>query len=215
MLGEDRKPFFEDLHLAQSVFRIEHFGRREVRAHSFQASGASHATSFSHKRGSASFGAPRRFMPVSTFRCTGKTICCFARPPCSRRSMCHGLPDRGSQILGDDAVFLALPDSGHQQDAGSERRRRAAPSLRRHWSRPAIARPRLRERERAFDRAVTVAIGFDHRADRDAWADVLLYRVEIFSQSGERNFRPGAAVENQRAAARAFSTDQDEARSLS
>jgi len=56
------------------------------------------------------------------------------------------------------------------------------------------------ESARALDRTVTVAIGFDHRANGDVGADVFLYRVKIVSQRGQRNFRPGPAVENQRAA---------------
>jgi hypothetical protein len=45
-----------------------------------------------------------------------------------------------------------------------------------------------------------VTVGFDYGTDGDAFAYVLLYGVEIFSQCGERDFGPSPAVENQRAA---------------
>jgi hypothetical protein len=46
---------------------------------------------------------------------------------------------------------------------------------------------------------MAVTVGFDHGADGDACADVLLYRVKILSERSERNLSPSPAVENQRA----------------
>ncbi len=101
--------------------------------------------------------------------------------------------------MGDDPIFLALPDSGHQQDAGLD----AGAAQRQAFRGIGHSQPLGAlgfERARALHRAVAVAIGFDHRANGDVFADVLLYRVKIFSQRGQRNFRPSSAVENQRAA---------------
>ncbi len=38
------------------------------------------------------------------------------------------------------------------------------------------------EREGALDRSVPVAVGFDHRANGHAFADVLLHGVKVFSE---------------------------------
>ena len=127
--------------------------------------------------------------------------------PFARRSLQQlnvpWFPDRGSEILGDDSIFFALPDSGHEQDAGLDTgatQRQAFRGI--GHSQPPSAFGF--ERARALHRAVAVTVGFDHRANGDSGADVLLYRMKIFSQRSERNFRPGAAVENQRAAVGQF-----------
>ena len=105
--------------------------------------------------------------------------------------------------MGDDPVFLALPDSCHQQDAGLD----AGAAQRQAFRRIGYSQPRSAlgfERPRALHCAVAVTVGFDHGTNGDACADVLLYRVKVLSQRSERNFRPSPAVENQRAALRHF-----------
>ena len=162
-----------------------------------------HADNISHKRGNASCAAPRRFMPVSNFRCTGKR--CDGRSSCrlpaarSSDSMCHG-----SQIVGV-RLWATVPPPPRPSRFRHQRIRALTPVPRSARPSAALVTPShsapLASRVRAhFDRTVTVAIGFDHRANGDAGADVLLYRVKIVSQRGQRNFRPSPAVENQRAA---------------
>ncbi len=105
--------------------------------------------------------------------------------------------------MGDDPVFLALPDSCHQQNAGRD----AGAAQRQAFRGIGHAQPTSAfgfKRARAFDRAVAVTVGFDHGTNGDACADVLLYRVKILSERSQRNFRPSPAVENQRAALRYF-----------
>jgi len=86
-----------------------------------------------------------------------------------------------------------------------------------HWKVPRkfvsvreITKGRTRKRQRTgpaanrgarhFYCAATVAIGFDDRANCDFLTDVTLYCSEIFSERPQRNFRPSAAVKNQRTA---------------
>src|ERR1035438_2187722 len=108
-------------------------------------------------------------------------------------------PDGGSEILGDDPILLALPDSGHQQDAGLGAGAAQSQALRGiGYSQP--LRALGFERERALHRAVAVTIDVDRRTTGDAFTDVLLHGGKIFSQRCQRNFRPSPAVENQRAA---------------
>ena len=114
-----------------------------------------------------------------------------------------GFPDRRSEVLRHDAVFLAFPDSGHQQDSGPG----AGAAQRQAFRGVGHSQPLGAlgfERARALDRAMPVTIGFDDGTNGDGLADMHLHRVKIFSQCSERNFRPGTSVENQRAAVGQF-----------
>ena len=108
------------------------------------------------------------------------------------------LPDRGRQIVSHDAVFLALPDSSHEQDARPD----AGAAQGASFGGVSYTKPGCAfgfEGERTFGCAVAVAIGLHHRADRHVRPDVLLHNAKILTQGGERNFRPGAAVKSERA----------------
>ncbi len=112
-------------------------------------------------------------------------------------------PDCGSEIPGDDPILFALPDPGHQQDAGRDAGTAQRQALRGiGYSQP--LRALGFKRASALHRTVAVTIGFDHRTNGDALANVILHRVKIFSERRERNFRPSPPVENQRAAFRYF-----------
>ena len=88
-------------------------------------------------------------------------------------------PDRGSEILSDDPIFLTPPDAGHQQDAGLD----AGAAQRQAFRGIGHSQPLGAlgfEGARALHRAVAVTIGFDHRTNGDAFADVLLDWRENF-----------------------------------
>src|SRR5208337_74424 len=102
--------------------------------------------------------------------------------PCTRSAFeqlkVPGFPDGGSEILSDNPIFLALPDSGHQQDASLD----AGAAQLHAFLGIGYAQPLGAlgfEGTRALDRSVAVAIGLDHRTDGDACADVLLDGVKI------------------------------------
>jgi hypothetical protein len=113
------------------------------------------------------------------------------------------LPNRGSKILRDDPIFLPLPDSGHQQDAGRDPGSAQRQTFRGIGHSQPLGALGF-ERQRALHRTMAVTVGFDHCADGNVCADMLLDRVKIFSQRGQRNFRPSPAVEDQRAAVGQF-----------
>ena len=108
-------------------------------------------------------------------------------------------PNSRRQIVGDDAVFFAAPDSGHQKNA----RPNARAAQRATFGCIGYSEPRRAfglERERTFGCAVSITVGFYDRADCDVFADMSLHDAKIFAQRVERNFRPGAAVQGERAA---------------
>ena len=109
-----------------------------------------------------------------------------------------GFPNRGREIVGDDAVLFALPDAGHEEDTGPDAGAAQGATLRGVGDTEPGHAFGLK-REGAFDGSVAVTIGLDHSTNGYARADVLLYGAEIFSERAERNLRPGSAVENQRA----------------
>ena len=187
----------EALHLARGVFGIQHFRRCEVRAHAFQAqvlarcefvaklrqrfdrdAQAIHSGVYLQMNGEDGLLLTRRFFQtfdVPTF------------------------PNRGREIVGDDTVFFTLPDSCHQQDArpDSGAAERAAFGGVGHTE-PGGAF--CFKSESAFGCAVAVSVGFHNRADRHVRADMLLHGAEVLAQGAQRNLRPSASIERQRAA---------------
>jgi len=108
-------------------------------------------------------------------------------------------PEGGSQILSHDRIFLALRDSGHQKDAGGDAGcAQGYPLGCIGYPQPLGARGF--ESACALDCAMAVGVGFDHGTDRDFIAYMFLHRAEILCERHERNFGPGSAVQNERAA---------------
>src|SRR5580704_5546750 len=111
------------------------------------------------------------------------------------------LPDGRRQIVRDDTVFFAAPDSGHEKNASPD----AGAAQRSSFGGVGYAEPGCAfgfESERALGCAMAVPIGFHDRADRDVWPYVRFHHAKILTQRGERNFRPGAPIEGYRAAIR-------------
>ena len=136
----------------------------------------------------------------------GKNILPFTRSAFEQLKVPR-FPDGGSEILSDDPILLTLPDSGHQQDAGLD----ASAAQRQAFRGIGYTQPLGTfgfEGTRALHRSVAITIGLDHRTNGDACANVLLDGMKIFAERRQRNFRPGPAVENQRAA-RAFATNRN------
>ena len=92
-----------------------------------------------------------------------------------------GFPNRGREIVGDDAVLFAFPDAGHEEDAGPDAGAAQGAAFRGIGdTKPGHAFGL--KRQGAFDGSVAVTIGLDHRTNGYACAHVLLYGVEIFSE---------------------------------
>src|ERR1700704_518609 len=97
-----------------------------------------------------------------------------------------GLPDRWSQSQANDFLFLAAPETSHQQDASTD------PSfakgncfVQRSHTEP--ARAFLLKGLRALDSTVPVGIGFHDCADTNGGADVPLYRAKVLPQGSQRH----------------------------
>src|SRR5450755_1705340 len=91
------------------------------------------------------------------------------------------LPDGGREVMRDDSVFLAFPDTGHEQNAGPDTGAAQGPAFGGVGdSEP--GRTRRFERQGAFDGPMPIAVGLDHSTDRDGRADMLLDGVKIFSE---------------------------------
>lgn len=95
-------------------------------------------------------------------------------------------------MIGNDLVFFAFPDAGHQQktslNSGAAKRHRLFGT--RH-SKPGSVFGL--KRSRAGGGAVAVGVRLDHGADADAFADMLPHGAEVLAEGVERNFRPSWA----------------------
>jgi len=106
------------------------------------------------------------------------------------------LPNCWREILRDDGILLAFPNSCHQEDASFDSGTAQGLALGGvGYAKPGC--PVRFERPCALDRSVAITVGLDYGADRDARANMFLNCVKIFSQSSQRNLRPSSAIENQ------------------
>jgi hypothetical protein len=188
VIPQDRQSIFKALHLAHCVFVVQYFRRCEVRAHSLETQVPARGQHFAQtrqrilRRAQAVHARVDLQMHRQTMRRhLRRTIALsFSRRPFQRLNV-PWFPDRRREIMGDDSIFLALPDSSHQQDTGRNAGSAQRQTLRGIGHSQPVGALGF-ERPRTFHRAVAVTVGFDHCANGDIFADVLLHRVEIFSQ---------------------------------
>src|SRR5579859_5849687 len=100
------------------------------------------------------------------------------------------IPHRWCEIVLDDGLLLAMPKAGHQQDvsANSVVAEQNALIGRTH------AEPRtadLLQGTRAFDRTMTVGVGFYDGADSRLRLNVIGNGAKVVLKSSKRDFRPG------------------------
>ena len=153
--------------------------------------GARSLASLTHNSGSAAGGTPSRFMPVSTFKWTGKTSLLLPRRFFQALDV-PALPDGRRQIVRDDAVFFAPPDSGHEKNAGPD----AGAAQRASFGGVGYAEPWRAlgfESERALGCAVAISIGFHDRADGDVCARRALALRENFRAGWRAKLPPMCA----------------------
>ena len=179
VLGEYGEGLFESLRLAGSVFRIEHLSRREMRAHALKVQVFADRELFAESRQAFDLGAKAVHAGID-FQVHGKVDLLLLRSLFQAFDV-PGFPNRGREIVGDDAVLFALPDAGHEEDTGPDAGAAQGATFRGVGD----TEPRHAfslKREGAFDGSVAVTIGLDHRTNGYARADVLLYGVKILSE---------------------------------
>ena len=173
---QNGETFFEECDLSPRLLGIA--DRCEMRAYAFQLQVAAGCDGCAHARQSFSRGAQARHPSVDLemnrqhgLLLRRRTFEAFDMPL---------LPYDRSQMIGNDLVFFAFPDAGHQQktslDAGAAKRHRLFGT--RH-SKPGSVFGL--ERSRASGGTVAVGVRLDHGADADAFADMLPHGAEVLA----------------------------------
>ena len=202
---QNSQTVFKAFHLARGVFGIEYFRRSKMGAHAFERQVLCLRKAFRIDAAALLLERPAGSCRYLTLRWTGKrwgavALCRAAR---SRDSICQGSQIVGVRFSAMIELFFALPDSGHQQNAGLDARSAQGQTLRRVGNAKPVRTLGL-ESARTFDRAVAVSVSLHDRTDGYRFADMILDGMKIFPERFKRNFGPGASIENQRAALRYF-----------
>jgi hypothetical protein len=197
VLGENSECLFKSLHLARSIFRVEHLGGSKVGADTFKVKMPAGGEFFAQLRQRAD-GRTKSVHSGIHFQ-VDRQVDLLLPGRFLEALDVPSFPNSGREIVGDDTVFLALPDAGHEEDACPD----AGATEGAAFGGVGYAEPGSAfgfKSEGAFDGAVPVAIRLNDGANRNSGADMLLDRVKIGTERGKRDLGPGATVENQRTA---------------